>query len=239
TMQKKYNEAMAYTDKAMVLANELGSKLILKSCYEGKALLDTALGNYASAYTNYKKYIVYRDSLVNEDNTKKIVSEQMKYEFDKKQAEEKAIQEKKDVENEAVAKRQSIITWAVSIGLLLVIIFSGLLFSRFKVTQQQKQIIEEQKELVEEKNKEVLDSITYAKRLQDAILPPISVIQKYLPESFVLYKPKDIVAGDFYWMEKAGDTILIAAADCTGHGVPGAMVSVVCSNALNRAVKEF
>jgi serine phosphatase RsbU (regulator of sigma subunit) len=125
------------------------------------------------------------------------------------------------------------------VGLLLVLAFSGLLFSRFRVTQRQKKIIEEQKAVVEEKNKEVLDSITYAKRLQDAILPPMSVIQKYIPESFVLYKPKDIVAGDFYWMEKVEATIFIAAADCTGHGVPGAMVSVVCSNALNRAVKEF
>ncbi|HSY75389.1 MAG TPA: SpoIIE family protein phosphatase [Bacteroidia bacterium] len=104
---------------------------------------------------------------------------------------------------------------------------------------EQKKVIEEQKQVVEEKNKDITSSITYAKRLQDAILPPMSLIKQYLPESFVLYKPKDIVAGDFYWMERAGDTILIAAADCTGHGVPGALVSVVCSNALNRTVKEF
>jgi len=115
-----------------------------------------------------------------------------------------------------------------------------------RITRKQKQLIEiknketeEQKKIVEEKSKSILDSITYAKRLQDAIIPPINLIKKYLPESFVLYKPKDIVAGDFYWMERAGDNILIAAADCTGHGVPGALVSVVCSNALNRTVKEF
>lgn len=90
-----------------------------------------------------------------------------------------------------------------------------------------------------DKNKEITDSITYAKRIQDAILPPIEYMKEKFPLSFVLYKPKDIVAGDFYWMEEINDTVLIAAADCTGHGVPGAMVSVVCSNALNRAVKEF
>jgi len=94
-------------------------------------------------------------------------------------------------------------------------------------------------DLIEEKNKDITASIRYAKRLQDAILPPLSIIKEHLPESFVLYKPKDIVAGDFYWLEKTGDSILIAAADCTGHGVPGALVSVVCSNALNRTVKEF
>ncbi|MGP8217301.1 MAG: SpoIIE family protein phosphatase [Bacteroidia bacterium] len=104
---------------------------------------------------------------------------------------------------------------------------------------EQKKVIERQKQLVEEKNKDITSSITYAKRLQDAILPPMSLIKHYLPDSFVIYKPKDIVAGDFYWMERADDDILIAAADCTGHGVPGALVSVVCSNALNRTVKEF
>jgi len=94
-------------------------------------------------------------------------------------------------------------------------------------------------EELEEKNKEILDSINYAKRLQQAILPSEKIWNNYLPDSFVLYQPKDIVAGDFYWIEKINETILFAAADCTGHGVPGAMVSVVCSNALNRTIKEF
>jgi len=102
-----------------------------------------------------------------------------------------------------------------------------------------KKQIEEQKHLVDEKNTEITDSISYAKRLQDAILPTTEVISSSLSDNFVLYLPKDIVAGDFYWLEKVGDKILFAAADCTGHGVPGAMVSVVCHNALNRAVREF
>lgn len=106
--------------------------------------------------------------------------------------------------------------------------------------QQSFEEISMQKVLIEEKNQEVLDSIKYAKRLQNAIMPQLEEIDKHIPKNFVLYKPKDIVAGDFYWMEKVGDqTIFIAAADCTGHGVPGAMVSVVCSNALNRSVLEY
>ncbi|NQY11503.1 MAG: SpoIIE family protein phosphatase [Flavobacteriales bacterium] len=96
-----------------------------------------------------------------------------------------------------------------------------------------------QKELVEERNKEIRDSITYAKRIQDAMLPSAAILTENLHDSFVLYKPKDIVAGDFYWLEKIGDVVLFAAADCTGHGVPGAMVSVVCIEALNRSVREF
>lgn len=113
-----------------------------------------------------------------------------------------------------------------------------------KVADRTKQL-NEQNQTLEEKQKEILDSITYAKRLQQAILPSLSFVKKYLIENFILYKPKDIVAGDFYWMhvffdeETKSETTLIAAADCTGHGVPGALVSVVCSNALNRTVTEF
>ncbi|MCC6181108.1 MAG: SpoIIE family protein phosphatase [Bacteroidia bacterium] len=105
------------------------------------------------------------------------------------------------------------------------------------------QQINEQKLTLEEKQKEILDSITYAKRLQEAILPPKKFIDKHLPQNFILYKPKDIVAGDFYWSYSfvLDNTThyYIAAADSTGHGVPGALVSIVCSNALFRSVKEF
>lgn len=96
-----------------------------------------------------------------------------------------------------------------------------------------------QKDIIIEKNQEILDSIVYARRIQSAILPPQKIVKSYLPDSFIYYRPKDIVAGDFYWMENKENTILFAAADCTGHGVPGALISVVCNNSLNRAVNEF
>jgi serine phosphatase RsbU (regulator of sigma subunit) len=107
-----------------------------------------------------------------------------------------------------------------------------------KVIERTAEVIYEKK-IVEQKNTEILDSIEYAKRIQTTILPPPKVVKKYLDDSFILYLPKDIVAGDFYWMESVGDWVLFAACDCTGHGVPGALVSVVCHNALNRAVKEY
>lgn len=86
--------------------------------------------------------------------------------------------------------------------------------------------------------REITDSISYAKTIQNTILPSDKKVSELLPESFVLYLPKDIVAGDFYWLGRFGKKILFAACDCTGHGVPGAMVSVICYNALNRALKE-
>jgi serine phosphatase RsbU (regulator of sigma subunit) len=148
------------------------------------------------------------------------------------------------IEKEAKAK-QKVITYATAGGLGLVALFLVFVFNRLQVTRKQKTVIEEQKTVVEkahheleEKNKEIMDSITYAKRIQSAILPPTKLVKEYLPQSFILYKPKDIVAGDFYWMEHKNGRILFAAADCTGHGVPGAMVSVVCNNGLNRSVRE-
>ncbi|CAG5082716.1 SpoIIE family protein phosphatase [Parvicella tangerina] len=96
-----------------------------------------------------------------------------------------------------------------------------------------------QKDLIEEKNREVMDSIHYAQRLQTAILPTSQYIYENLRDSFILFKPKDIVSGDFYWMTDIDGKVYVAAVDCTGHGVPGAMVSIVGANGLNRCVKEF
>lgn len=141
--------------------------------------------------------------------------------------------------------------WAYLAYILLAIAALGAIFTwrTLSLLQQRKRLenlVEErtsevvhQKELVEQKNKEIIDSITYAKRIQRAILPKPKRLRTKLPKAFILFKPKDIVAGDFYWLEEKGNTILLAAADCTGHGVPGAMVSLICNNTLSRTVREF
>lgn len=110
--------------------------------------------------------------------------------------------------------------------------------------EKQKDEVEHQRRLLEVKNNDITSSINYAKRLQEALLPNREVIDKYLKEYFIVYKPKDIVSGDFYWMEHVNgtpgeDVTLFATVDCTGHGVPGAFVSVVGNSGLNRAVNEF
>lgn len=106
------------------------------------------------------------------------------------------------------------------------------------LTIQNKELVKAN-EIIKSQFEEISASIRYAKRIQTVILPPKSLIEKHLKESFILYLPKDVVAGDFYWMEKKNDLVIFAVADCTGHGVPGAMMSVVCNNMLNRAVREF
>lgn len=103
---------------------------------------------------------------------------------------------------------------------------------------RQKEEIERQSEKLEELYKDVTDSIRYAKRLQDSILPQNTFIERLLPDSFVLFKPKDIVSGDFYWVSETEDKVLFSAVDCTGHGVPGAFMSLIGANALNQIVNE-
>lgn len=109
----------------------------------------------------------------------------------------------------------------------------------FALIKQQKFEVEAQKEIIEIKNKDVMDSIHYAKYIQGSMLPSARTMNSLFPDNFVLYKPKDVVAGDFYWTEIIDGKPLLAVCDCTGHGVPGAMVSIVACNALNRAINEF
>lgn len=103
---------------------------------------------------------------------------------------------------------------------------------------RQKEEIEIQNRKLEILYKHITDSIRYAKRLQDAILPTHATVERLLPESFVLFKPKDIVSGDFFWLFETPKRVFIAVVDCTGHGVPGAFMSIVAHNMLNQIVKE-
>lgn len=129
----------------------------------------------------------------------------------------------------------------ISIVVALVILRSVRLQRQKDIVTEERDMIQEQKLIIEEKNADILSSITYAKRIQNSILPPDDQIGEHFSESFILYEPRDIVSGDFYWHRKlneSGTKFLVAAADATGHGVPGAFVSLVCYNSLNRALDE-
>jgi serine phosphatase RsbU (regulator of sigma subunit)/tetratricopeptide (TPR) repeat protein len=253
----EYSQAIKYGEISMQLGEEVNSLSFQKAA--AKALYNSykALQNDKQALKFIEIQFMLSDSILGNGKKEEIMTKQFEHDFymrtmadSLENAKDKALADEKhksDMQKaESNKKRQNTIIMAVSAGLLLLVIFSVFIFNRFRVTRKQKGIIEDQKAMVddaydelEEKNSEILDSITYAKRIQEAILPPTRLVKEWLPNSFVLYKPKDIVAGDFYWMESIDNTIIFAAADCTGHGVPGAMVSVVCHNAMNRAVREF
>lgn len=264
TQLKKINEAKKYYNKALNLSIKIGSSENITYSYQCLAAIDSINGNWKEAYLHHKLFIIYRDSIDNEETKKKIIETTMTYEFDKKEAATKAEQDKKDTIATANKKRQQLILILVSVVLILVFIFAGLILRSLRVTRKQKVTIEEKNKLVEDKNKDIIDSINYAKRIQKALLKEEKHVSLHLPEHFILFKPKDIVSGDFYWsLEKKGNLInefqnkdrtaaasekteapsywYLAAADCTGHGVPGAFMSMLGIAFLNEitAINEL
>ena len=128
----------------------------------------------------------------------------------------------------------------IALGVIVLMAFVLIPYSRKILREEElrKEQARIQAVIIKEKNRDITDSINYALKIQSAILPPLADFEKLLPESFVFFKPKDIVAGDFYFLEEFQEHIYVAVADCTGHGVPGAMVSVICSNALSYVVHD-
>ena len=238
-----------FAAKALVIAKKIESMVTVKDSYELLYKVYEKKKLYEQAHYYYKVYTDLSDSLSNKTQIKKfaemeylINESQLRAQHDK--AETTLRKEKTQKETEL--NRQRITSIIIGIGFVLMLVFAFFIYKSLKENKKKTKIIEEQKKeveiqksIIEDQKKEVLDSIVYAKRIQEAILPSDESVRKLFQESFVYYRPKDIVAGDFYWLVESAEYILVAVADCTGHGVPGAMVSVVCSNALNRAAKEL
>lgn len=234
-----FKESKHYQQMSLSLAKEIGARPEIMKAYEGLSKTDSAMGNYRDAYEHHKLFKSLKDSIFNEEASKKVVQSEMNFAFEKKEQAAKLEQEKKDALANEELEKQTMQRNGFIGGFALMLALAGVSYRSYRNKRKSHEIIARQKELVEEKNRDISDSINYAQRLQQAILPSEKTIKENLKDSFILYKPKAIVAGDFYWMERKGDLVFIAAGDCTGHGVPGAMISVICSNALNRTVKEF
>lgn len=228
TSLKKYNLAYTYLNKCLKIIKPLELKDFV--CYNYKKLyqLDSITNNNSDYIENYKLYKSYSDSLYNLESEKKIVASELNFKFDKEKLLLKLKQEQKDKLDKLESKRKNILIAFIGVVVLLLIIF---LVSKNKANK----IISHQKQLVEEKHKEIKDNITYAQRIQSSILP--KEVTK-LADNFVLYKPKDIVSGDFYWSSESDleNELYLCVADCTGHGVSGAMMSMLNISTLNELV---
>lgn len=245
------------TDSLSIILNRVNKTikdfdlgLMKESYFKIRSRYNYRVGEFKLAYDNLSKYVEL-ESLSDERNkTQELVAGDIKHHLDTKRYNDSLtvqnIHAKETAsKNEELARVQNIVYLSV-IGFIILIVSLLFFISTNRkrkrmnsLLSEKNTLVQEQKAIVDEKNASISDSITYAKRLQSAILPTASEVNKYLPNSFLMYKPKDIVSGDFHWFEVKKDIVFIAAADCTGHGVPGALVSVVCSNALNRVVNEF
>jgi serine phosphatase RsbU (regulator of sigma subunit) len=190
-------------------------------------------------------HLVYNDSNLKVNAVQQIQRQQLEFDFERKRMTDSLrFAHRESLKTAELALANASISRQKTFALMLIAIIVAIvalavfIFNRFVIVNRQKKIIELQKQIVDIKNKEIRDSINYAKRLQSAILPQLSDIKQEL-DFDLLYIPKDIIGGDFYFFEKYNGFIFLAVCDCTGHGIPGAMMSVVCHQALQKSIKEY
>lgn len=253
-LQGHIDLALMHAKRSLQLAKELGYPFEIQEASYLLSQIYVQTGNYKDAYKMHELYKEMSDSIINETNRKAIIQKSTQYAYEKKAAQDsiKTVEEKKVAQarltaSEAELKQEKTWKFALFGGLALLIIFAGIVYSRYKVTKKQKQIIEvkeqealrqneiitAQKQLVEEKQHEITSSINYAKRIQRSFLSAEKYISRHLNEYFILYNPRDIVSGDFYWVMQNERGLYVCAADCTGHGIPGAFMSLIGMGILN------
>ena len=249
-------KAKRFFIRSYEIGKSIGSMEIVKLLSMELSEFYEAQGDAVKALAYYKEHIAARDSINSSEKKQEMLRKEMNFEFDKKQALEKAAtrekealrqadQQKKDAITENDRKRKMIIIYAGSAVLLLVLFFlflsqrqKAVIATQKVEVERQRDRVEEQKNIIVEKNKNITDSINYAQRIQQAILPDPATFRELLPDSFVLYRPKDIVSGDFYWVAEQNSVVYYATADCTGHGVPGGFMSVLGASLLNEVINE-
>lgn len=236
--QNKNKEALEYIKIGTQLAYEIGAADFYKNGIDALADCYFELGDFKQAALFTKRYKKINDSLATEQVNKQISELAAQYESTKKDA-EILLQEEKLKNQQSEIKKQQLFIGAVVLVLLLVVLLIIFVYRNNRINKKNALDLKRKNVIIEQKNKEITDSINYARRIQNSILVPESILEKQLPEHFILYKPKDIVSGDFYWFHAIDEGCsLIAAADCTGHGVPGAFMSLIGKEKLDKAVVE-
>ena len=248
---KKYAKAIEYLNKGLAVANEIDSKQNLLNIYHALAGTYRRSNRLEEAYSMLFKYASLKDSLFNKESIEKIEEIQTKYETEKKEQEiallnnTNALKELEINKNKIEISKQNQEKVFIALALLFFIGISIAVFRSYRITKKsketitlQKKEIELQKNEVDEKQKEIVDSINYAKRIQYALLASEDLLADNLNSHFVLFKPKDIVSGDFYWATSHKGKFYLAVCDSTGHGVPGAFMSLLNIGFLSEAIKE-
>lgn len=233
----KYDLALVYLDSSLTLAQEIGSVREQELTIGSLVGLFEKKGDYKKAFDYRGKLMAVRDSNMNVTTKKQINELAAKYESDKKQIEIESLKKDNALRDSEIAKK-NLLNWMLIGGALLILMLAGFIAFRYTEKQKANKLLMDQKEIIELKNKDITDSIQYAKRIQDAMQPSRDLLARLFPEHFLLSMPRDIVSGDFYWFMQDDERIFLAAADCTGHGVPGALMSMVGLNMLGQIVRE-
>ncbi len=235
---KNYHKAQEYAEKSLAISQKFQYKTTLTSAYQLLAHVYSNQNNYQKAFKYMELFSNLRDSTYNEKNSRQINEMSAKYESEKKELMINSLEKDKALSDEKSAQDKKFKTYSI-IFFSLIAVFVFFLFRSFLQKKKANNSLSLAYKEIEVKNKDITDSINYAKQIQRARLPNPSIILSHLPDSFGLYKPKDVVSGDFYWFaEHENGKLLLAAADCTGHGIPGAFMSLIGIDELNHAVLE-
>ena len=235
--RKNFSKAYEYYLKALKIARQIQYRTEEREAYEHLAFISEEMNDYQKALEYHKRYSQLKDSILSEMSLKQTSELNIRYETEKKEKEILLLTKDQELKSRTL-EDQRLVRMGLIIGLGLLFILSFLLFNRYRFKQNANLLLEKQKEEIQKKNTLIMDSIDYAKTIQDAILPDNERLQSFLPAHFILYKPKSIVSGDFYWIAKKEDKIFCAVADCTGHGVPGAFMSLLGHNMLENIIHQ-
>jgi serine phosphatase RsbU (regulator of sigma subunit) len=259
-LAKEYEKSLNAALKALEIAGSSGLSSLSMEAYQDMSNNYVKLNDYKNAFKSYQNYIGIRDSIYNIETSRELTKKQLNFEFSQQQEIQNLIQDKKDAVAEKQIQKQKYIRNGLFIGLSLIglILFlvfrslkrkkeSNLFLNKVNATlteqkfrlQRQNDQIEHQHKLIETKNREITDSIFYAKNIQTSLIPSKLDFEKYFEESFILFKPKDIISGDFYWISDKEGKIVFVTADCTGHGVPGGFMSMLGISMLNEIINEY
>lgn len=240
---KRYSEALDYMNQSLDIFRELNLKREMFDVYKDISNVYRDIGDYRQALENYEHYNTLKDSSLREENLQAISELETKYETERVERENAELNFRNQLQ-EAGLKRQRIIIFSV-IGISVIILgFGFITYRQYRekkkaniLLEEQNIEIKQQRDQIFQQKQEITDSIQYASRIQEAILPRETMLSK-LQDHFILFKPRDIVSGDYYWMTLKDSKTIVAAADCTGHGVPGAFMSMLGISFMNEIVNK-
>lgn len=232
-----FHKANSFYHQSLDIAIEINAIELQKEIYKLLSDKNEIKKDYKTALKYHKLFSSMKDSLINQSGQDKIAELETEYNTEKKQQEIDLLNTEKELRTVEIDKKnlqQNILIIGLIISLLLV----GYVVYNLRQKKKNNILLNEKNLIIEEKNRDITDSINYAERIQQATLPDVGLLQKHF-ESFIYFQPKDIVSGDFYWIKEVGDKIYFSVVDCTGHGVPGAFMSLIGYNSLNRIVEDF
>jgi len=263
--QTDYSLSIEYYLQSLSIAKEIGSIDSEQSTCLLLAEVYSKINDYKNAFLYQQLYAQLKDTLFNNESQKALAEMGTKYETEKKEKQIE-IQDLKITQQVMELNKKQIVIYAVLGGLILVLSLVVVIFRSYRLKKKahevitikneelgqaneeisaQRDEIEAQRDILSEKNtllfeqkKGITDSINYAKRIQQAVLPSGNYANNILGDHFILFKPKDIVSGDFYWGTRVNEWLIVTVADCTGHGVPGAFMSMLGVSFLNEIIRK-